>query len=258
MSQRLNRKEIKRDEFAQVVGRGVEYAESHSRILIMAIGGVLAAVAIGLLIFFWMGHHSAEGQEALGAAIKVIQAPVDATNPQPSDPKQPTFATEAARQTQAEKLFKAVRNDYPRSNAADVAGLYLGEIAAAHGQYAEARTMWTEFVDKHGHEMLGAQARLDLIELDRTQGQGSQVVQNLRAMMEQSEAPLPQDVILLQLARTLEDLHRDSEAIQSYQRLVDEYPQSSYRQEAQQRLTALDPSRTASRSPLGAVPGLQR
>ena len=44
MSQRLTRKEIKHDEFAEVMGRSVEYAGAHSRGLIYAAAG---AVAVG-------------------------------------------------------------------------------------------------------------------------------------------------------------------------------------------------------------------
>jgi tetratricopeptide (TPR) repeat protein len=257
MSQRLRRKEIKRDEFANVVGRGVEYAESHSRSLMLGAGIAVAVVAIGMAIFFYLSHRSAMAQEALGKAIKVEVAPIDAANPQPNDSKEPRFATEAARQAAAEKLLKVVRDDYSHTSAADVAGLYLGEIAASQGHLAEARRLWTDFVDKHGHEMLAAQARIDLIELDRAEGKGAQVVQNLRSMLEQTEPALPQDVILYQLAKTLELLHRDSEAIPSYQRLLDEYPQSGYRQEAQQRLSELDPTHpTLVRG--GAGPGLSQ
>ena len=40
---RLTRKEIKQDDFRAAVGRSVEYAEGHVRLIIYAVGGVLVA-----------------------------------------------------------------------------------------------------------------------------------------------------------------------------------------------------------------------
>lgn len=251
MNQRLTRKDIKRDEFVTVVGRGVEYAESHTRQLLITIGGVLAALLAGILIYFFLDHRAQAANEALAAAVKVYRAPVQAAGANPQDAREPTFPTEAARQARARLLLAQVRDGYRFTDAADVASLYLAELDAGAGKLDVARNRWSDFVKKHGDNMLAVQARLDVMELDRSQGKGQQVAQSLREMLDQADAPLPQDVILYQLATTLEQLNRDQEAIQSYQRLVDEYPQSSYRQNAQQRLTALDPTRAAASPQLG-------
>jgi TolA-binding protein len=255
MNQRLKRKEIKRDEFAATVGRGVEYAESHSRQLLLTIGVVLALVLVGILTYFYLNHRAEAANEALTAAVKVFEAPVQASGAKPGDLKEPSFATEAARQAKARQLLTEVRDGYRFTDAADVAGLYLAELDAASGKLAAARQLWSDFVKKHGDHVLAAQARVDLMELDRGQGKGQQVAQQLREMLDQADAPLPQDVILFQLAATLEQLNRGPEAIQTYQRLVDEFPNSPYRQPAQQKLTALDPTRGAG-GPGGRLAGL--
>jgi len=256
MTQRLTRKDIKRDEFASAVGRGVDYAESHSRELLTTIGCVLLAVLLGILAYFYANHRSELANQALAAAVKAATAPIDPTGAKPADPTAPSFATEAARQARARRLLDRVRSDYRWTDAADVASLYLAEIDAATGKLAAARQRWTDFVKKHGDHVLAAQARIDLLELDRSQGKGQQVAQQLRQMLDQSDAPLPQDVILYQLAITLEQLNRDQEATQTYQRLVDEFPQSPYRQTAQQKLAALAPSRGPAGGPGGQLAGL--
>ena len=146
-----------------------------------------------------------------------------------------------------------MRSDYGSTDAADVAGLYLAQLAADAGKLDEARKLWSDFVDGHKGSMLAAEARLNLIALDRKQGKGEDVVKELRAMLEKGDAPLPQDVILHELACTLEQLHRPQEAIQSYQRILDEFPQSPFRSDAQQKVSALDPTRApaATAPPLG-------
>jgi len=253
---RLTRKEIKQDDFRAAVGRSVEYAESHVRTIIYAVGGVLALAALGVAVYFYLGHRRQEANEALAEATKVYQAPIAATGAKPNDPDAPTFPTEAARRARAKELLEKVRDDHGMSDAADVAELYLAQIAADEGRLDEARKLWSDFVDEHADSMLAGEARLNLIDLDRKQGKAEQVVKDLQAMLEKSDSPLPQDVILAELGMTFEQLHRTQEAIQSYQRIVDEFPQSPYRQEAQQKVSALDPTRAPAGAALPAgIPG---
>jgi TolA-binding protein len=256
MSQRLTRKDIKRDEFASAVGRGVDYAETHTRQLLLTLGGVLLSVAIGVLAYFYVSHRSELANQALAAAVKVYGAPIDPTGAKPNDPAEPSFANDAARQARARKLLEQVRKDYRWTDAADVASLYLADLDATSGKVASARQLWSDFVKKHGDHVLAVQSRIDLLELDRSQGKGQQVAQQLREMLDRTDAPLPQDVILYQLAITLEQLNRDQEATQTYQRLVDEFPQSPYRQTAQQKVSALDPSRAAGNGQLAGLGGV--
>jgi predicted negative regulator of RcsB-dependent stress response len=256
MTQRLTRKEIKRDDFTSAVGRGVEYAESHVMTIVYAVAGVLALVAIGAGIFYWRSHQSQAAGQALAKAVKIYQAPVVTTGAKPTDKESPSFATEEAHRAAARKALQKVRDDYGSTNAADVANLYLAQIDSEEGKLAEARKIWQDFADAHPKHMLGAEARLNLIHLDREQGKGEEVVKELRAMLEKGDTPVPQDVLLHELGITLEQLKRPQEAAQSYQRILDEFPQSPYRQEAQQKVAALDPARAGAGSSLGGLQGI--
>jgi len=242
MSQRLTRKEIKHDDFADAMGRGVEYAESHVKTILYAVGGVLLLLALGVGVYFFLGRQAAAANEALAGALKVYQAPLSPTGAKPDDPKEPSFATEAARQARAKTLFEGIRNDYGSTDAGEVAAVYLGQIAAQEGQFDRAREFWTEFADDHKDHLLAGEVRLNLLSLDRKQGKSEEVVTRLRAMLEESEPPLPKDVVLHELGTTLEDLKRPQEALQTYQRILDDFPQSPYRQDAQQKVTALNPA----------------
>jgi tetratricopeptide (TPR) repeat protein len=252
MSQRLTRKEIKRDDFANVVERGVEYAGGHVRTLGYAIGGVVLLALIAIAAYAFLGRRSGDANDALAKAMKVYSAPIEATTAKPDDAEAPSFASETARRDRAKALFEKVRSDYGHSDAADVAGLYLAQIAVAEGKLDQARTLWQDFVDAHPDNILAGEARINLIHLERKQGPKEKVAdlaQRLKAMTEQSEPPLPEDVILSELGATYEQLGRKDEAIQSYRRILDEFPQSAYRTSAQQKLSALDPTRPASVAP---------
>src|SRR5215813_2963225 len=97
MNQRLTRKDIKRDEFTAVVGRGVEYAETHVRTLVYAIGGLLLLIALAVGFYYYRNGQQEKASFALAKAMKVYHASVTATGAKPDDPEEPSFPTEAAR-----------------------------------------------------------------------------------------------------------------------------------------------------------------
>jgi tetratricopeptide (TPR) repeat protein len=254
MTQHLTRKEMKRDEFATAVGRGMEYAESHARTLLVGLGVVALLAVLFLIGRIFLGQRGEQANEALARALKIYQAPIDAAAAKPDDPKSPTFADSTARRTRAKQLLEGVRSDYGMSDAADVAGLYLAQIAAEEGQLDRARELWTEFVDDHPKNILASEARINLMHLDRQQGKGQELTQRLKTMLEEEEPGLPKDVILYELAATQEELGRKQEALQSFRRLTEEYPESAYRPEAQQKISALDPSQAGAAG--AGIPGL--
>src|SRR5436305_2852259 len=178
MSQRLNRKDMKRDELANVVGRSVEYAEAHTRNLLILLGAVVALGALAGAIYAFAAHRSAAAATALDRAIKVYAAPVQAAGAKPNDPESPSFPDEASRQKRAVQLLNAVRDDYGHTQAAAVAGVYLGRIAAGEGRIAEARKLWSDYAGGN-KSSLAAMVHLDLIELDRQQGKGEELVGRL-------------------------------------------------------------------------------
>lgn len=237
----LTRKEMKTNELATAVGRTVDYAEHHARGLVWAIAGLAAAALVGLGMFVWLQHRGGQANEALAAAMKVYAAPIDPAAPKPDDAGAPSFATEQARRARAKALFEEVQDNHPLSDAGDIAGLFLADIALAESNPGRARELWADFLDEHDGHVLAGETRLNLIALDRSQGKAQAVATELEGLLEDPEPPLPLDVLLYELAVTQEQLGKTAEATQAYQRIVDEYPRSSYRQLAQQKVTATSP-----------------
>lgn len=241
MNQRLTRKEIKRDEFTAAVGKSVEYAGSHVRPILLAIAGVLVLVAAGIGIWAFLQHRSTQANESLAEAMEVYRAPIEATGARPDDPQEPSFPDEAARRAGARERFEAVHEKYGGTDAGDVAALYLAQIAVEEGQLDRARALWEEFVEDGGDHILAQQARINLLRLDLAAGKAEEVVTELRGMLEREDPPLPRDVALFELASALEEAGRGAEAVPHYREIVEEFPQSPFLGEAQQRLAALDP-----------------
>lgn len=247
MSRGLTRKEIKRNEFVEAVTRSMDYASSHSRIILLSLAGVvLVGVAVGGT-FLYLKSRENRASAALDRALDAYHAEIVPDDPKPNDPFSPTFADEAARQQRARELFAAVKDGYGSSEAAVVAAAFLGRIAAGEGDLEEARKQWQEVLDGTSDTVLATEVRLNLLRLDLQEGKAEEVAAELEAMLDDPrKETLPEDVILFELASVRERLGRTSEALSAYQRIVDEFPGSPYSGEARQRASSLGSAPLAS------------
>ncbi len=242
----LTRKEIKRDELTQALGRTVDYASSHSQLLLKGLIAVVAVAAVAGLTFLYLRHRGAQAGEALAGAMLVYGAEINPTTPKPDDPAKPSFRDEASRRAKAKELFESVRSRYGGTEAGRVAKLYLGRIAAEQGDLTTARREWQDALEGAPRDVLASALEVNLLKLDLAQGKAAEVAQRLEAMLDKAEKPLPEDVLLFELAGVREQLGKTDEAISAYQRIVDEFPRSPYMTEAQQKASALAGPRTTS------------
>jgi predicted negative regulator of RcsB-dependent stress response len=245
-SQRLSRKEIKHeirdDAFRHVVGESYDYVRGHRRNLILAIGAVVVLVGGIAGWRAWDARRERAASDELGHAIAAYDAPVVTTDAKPDDLDSPSFPHEASKQAKSKQLFEEIAADYSGTGAAAVADVYVGRIRLQAGDAAGARKVWQEFLDDHSDHMLASAVRRTLLDLDRKEGKGEQVVQRLRADLEKDEKPLPEDLILFELGTTLEQLGRRQEAHDAYQRVVEEYPDSAWVSKATTKVRELAPA----------------
>jgi TolA-binding protein len=79
---------------------------------------------------------------------------------------------------------------------------------------------------------------LDLIRLRVARGEGLQLVSQLEAMASGKDPRLPRDAALFQLAEIWNHEGKRDEAGRLLRKLVEDFPDSPYRLEAQQQLSA--------------------
>lgn len=233
MSDRLTRQEIKRDEFVEALERSASFVERNARMLIAGAVALLVVLLAVFGIYWWLDAQETKAGLALAEALEVYRAPVG----EAAEGEDPGFPDEAARRTRAAELFTAVQEEYGSTDAADVALVYLAQIAAEEGNLERARNLWQGFLDEYDDHLLAGQVRVNLIHLDRTEGRTEELVQRLETWLAATpeERPLPADVVLWELARTYEELDRTEEAEDTYRRLAEEYPTSPYAAEARQK-----------------------
>ncbi|MBP9144559.1 MAG: tetratricopeptide repeat protein [Thermoanaerobaculia bacterium] len=201
--------------------------------ILMAVGGVAAAIVIAASVVLWISSRKSGSNELLAEALRVDGAAVVATGANPADPARPTFASESARRARAKELFTELDSRYGGSKTGRVAKLYLAQIAVAENDKEKAKQLWQAFLDAEPAGALQATARVNLYKLEREQGRGAQLAEELKKMLEQADKPLPTDVILFELGLTYEALGQGDDARAAYRRIVDEYPQSPYIADAQ-------------------------
>jgi tetratricopeptide (TPR) repeat protein len=237
MKHHLSRKEIKRDEVREALGRGVQYLRGHERTALWIVGGVLGALLIAALVVFFIGRREASAGGRLASALRVYGAEVDVFDSAPDDPEEPRFATDQERLDKAKASFTELVDDYGGTDAGQVAKTYLAEIAARQGDTETARKLWAEYLRDNPGSVLAVSVELNLLALDRQAGNLEQVRAGLERQLEEgADRTLPEDVVLYELAQTLDALGRETEAQDLLQRLVDDHPRSPFAFEARQRL----------------------
>ena len=260
---RLTRDEIRRDEVREAVFSASTWFAEHVRQILMGVAAVIVVV-VGVVLFLnYQDGREKEASHQLSEALKVYRAPIDepATDaiddlfgtPPDSAPdegaaEEPTagsetdgdglsFASEAERRSAARMELEAVRESFGSTSSGRLASVYLGQIAAAEGDTAKARELWTHYLEAAGRDhAMAIGVQLNLYSLDRAEGRGEELAATLRGAVATESSPLPKDALLFELAATLAQLGDEEGARETFQRVVNEFPDSGYAIRARQQL----------------------
>jgi len=236
MSKRLSRKEIKHDiREDELQTRMVSVVDRLAANPRLVTGLAIALLALALLAagaVSYVDHQRNQASAVLARALETADAPIVESDAKPDDPKEPSFASEEERRAKTLEAMGKVPRGLGGAAAGEVAELYEARLALDEGDTARAREVWEAFLRDHGDDLLAISVRVNLIHLDRAEGRGEQVAESLRADLDNPKKHLPEDVLIVELARTLQSLDREDEARTLYQRLIDEHPSSPFVAEA--------------------------
>jgi outer membrane protein assembly factor BamD (BamD/ComL family) len=236
VGRRLTRKQIKKDQFVSLVDRGAHWVGQNWRQAAIGLGG-----AVGIAVLYWavtagVDARAAAAANALTKALETYNAPVGAAAPANAKIK---FATDTERLDAADTAFRAVSSKYWLTSPARHAKLYLARIAADRGDTDAAVRLLSEITSRRSSNAIVRLAMLDLVRLRVAKGEGQQLVGDLEAMVAGKDPRLPRDVATFELARMWEREGKPAEAAKLYRQLIENFPESPYRPDAQQRLTAV-------------------
>ena len=240
------RHSLKTNELVAGIERARVVYESNQRPIIWGLVGTVALVVLIGGFLFWRSQQAAASDSMLARAVALTEAPVVPPSPpaapgQPQPPAPPagSFPTEQARTDAALTALLAAANQYPGSQAGLAARYQAAGLFATQGKRAEAEREFRAVVDRDGRGLYGRMAQLGLAELQLQAGQFEPAIATFREFSTRADGDLPLDGILMQLGRAYRLAGKSQEALQTFARVSDEFPQSLYAAEARREADAI-------------------
>jgi TolA-binding protein len=237
---RTERHHLKENELEKFARRAREVVETRRREAMAAIVALMVIGVVAIGYWAWREHVQARAHALLAASLAVQEAHV---GPPPAPGTgaggTPSFATERERSLAALTKFKAAADAYPSTDAGIFARYMEAATSMALGNAADAAREYQQVIDRAGDGIYGQMARLGLAEAQARGGQYDQAISTFKELAQRKNGPLPVDGILMQLGRTYRDAGKRDDAQQTFNRLVEEYPQSPFAGDAKRELDSL-------------------
>jgi outer membrane protein assembly factor BamD (BamD/ComL family) len=233
---RKHRHELKHDRFVDEIGALSGRARENQRLLIAIAAGVVGLAVLIYGIYFYRSNREVKAQQALSVAIETYDADVVAEPQEQTAVSGLTFKTDQERIAAAEPKFNEVRTRFGGTRAADVAAIYLSQIAVSRGEVASARTLLESFVKNQRDHILSSTARFSLYELRIESGDAGAVATEITAELAKPEPSLPGDSLLILLAHAYAAQGDQAKSLEAYRRITVEFPDSPYALDAQRRI----------------------
>jgi tetratricopeptide (TPR) repeat protein len=237
----IERHRLKENEVALSVTRLRDSFEQYQREITIGIVAVVVLVAAAGGYYYWRGRTDAQARSMLSAAMAIDGAEVVVpTVPEPpaggttatpaAAPVQPpgTYPTEKARLEAALPKFLALADAYPGTTPGIAARYQAGSVLLQLGRAKEAMDRYHEVIDRAGDGLYGDMAKLGLADAQAADKQYDAAIVAYQQLAVRKDGNLPVDGVLMQLGRVYAMAGRKAEALKTFQRIVDEFPQSGY------------------------------
>lgn len=149
MSYRDEQNKLKQpDEFQKLGQEAVPFLEKHGRQVVTIVGGVLAVGLVIAVVSSMGGRGEAQAALDFGAALKVLERPVNATATEVKPGDEPPFKTEAEKDEALVKSLTDFRAKHSGRKAAVSAALPLAQAHLRQGKADQAMPLIDEFLSK--------------------------------------------------------------------------------------------------------------
>jgi predicted negative regulator of RcsB-dependent stress response len=236
---RTERRHLKDNELERFALQARDLMDAKKREMTMVIVAVVVVGAAAIGYFVWRDRVNTHAAAMLADATTVEDARVGpAAAPGTPNPGV-SFATEHERSQAALTKFKAAADAYPSTDDGVFARLKQASTEMTLQNPQGAALAYQQVIDRAGTSVYGQMARLGLAEAQARSGQYDQAIKAFVDLSQKKEGPLPVDGILMHLGRTYLDAGKRTEAQQTFNRLVQEYPESPFTGDARKALDDL-------------------
>ncbi len=240
MPQHISRKELKKDKIHDAIEHGADAVFSHQQVTLIVI---LVLLVVAAAYGAWTIYHdrqTAAAATAFDAAIKAYSGRIGGTSdPTPAEPRDVTYADEAARANDAAQKFAAVADKYPSTNPGKLARYYAAlclEDLERHNQALEDLKKISSGRDKE----LASMAQYQTAVIDARTGKTGDAIKIYRALADKPSVFVPRPLALLELAGVLRQTD-PKEAASVYEQIKKEFPGSTISEQADRGLDLLAP-----------------
>ena len=234
------RHRLKENELSHVLGDAAARLQEN-RNKFGLIGGIVVLVLVAAVGYWaWTTRSENRAQALLADAIVIMQAPVEAPKPG-AKPGTTSYATVQARAEAALAKFGEVYNSYPSTDAGIAARYYAASALAMLGRHAEAAARFQETVDRAGeNSFYGRMARLGVVEANAQAKKFDEAISAAQALVNSTnDDTIPRDALLMELGRVQAAAGKKAEAKQTLDKVIAEFPDSPYIEEAKRMLAEL-------------------
>jgi predicted negative regulator of RcsB-dependent stress response len=237
---RTERHHLKENELANLAASARDTIEGRGQQLTLIVVAVLVIVALAGGYYWWSGRTAARADALLADAMKLDDAQIGP----PAAPGTPgagglRFTTERERHQTALTKFKIVADEYPGTPAGIFARYREAATFMALGSVESAGKSFQMVIDQDGNGMYGRMAKLGLAEVQAQTGQYDPAIATFKELAQQKDGPLPVDGLLIRLGRTYVDAGKRTEAEQTFNQLLTEFPDSPFAADARRELETL-------------------
>ena len=199
---------------------------------------VLGVLLTGASVFGWQQWRTSRASELLASAMAVVDAPVVRADGQ-SAAGADAYPSEAAKLETAVPRLLAAADAYPSLQQGIVARYQAAAALGTLGRIAEAAEQYQRVIEIAGDGIYGRMARLGRAEAHLQAGEYAEAIALLEGESRLADAEFPVDAVLMRLGQSYRLAARPDEAMRAFQRLVDEFPASGYRFDAERQLDTL-------------------
>jgi predicted negative regulator of RcsB-dependent stress response len=234
------RHHLKKNEFVSTVAAATSWYRENQTTFMAGVLAVLVVVVAASGYFWWQHRNQEQAGSLMGVAMTIYQAPIVPPSSVPGAVQQPgSYPSEKARYEAALAAFQQVADKYPSSVSGIAARYHAAATLHSLGRTAEAQQAYQYVIDHAGSSIYAPMARLGLATVMLSAGQNDQGLKALEDLAAQRDGAVPVDGVLMQLAGAYQKLGKSAEARTTYKRVVDEFPDSPYAQDARQKIALL-------------------
>jgi tetratricopeptide (TPR) repeat protein len=232
-----HRHDLQRNDLREVLLSARDYLTSHQAQSVRTTILVVAVLVVAGAIWGGISWRQNRLGARLSAAIGLLDAPLASDGAAPAG--QRVFKDASERNAAAKDELKKLAADAPSSLSGRAAALLLMGLDGPKGVSGGALDAAKGIAKGESGGLAAGVAFVSMLDAEAANGRAQEALEVAKKALDSGDAPVPKDVLLVELGRLAEKSGKTAEAKTYYQRVMTDYPDSAMRAEAQQRSQGL-------------------